>query len=102
MMIDSVPVPFLRHQGQAPLRDVCSSWASSSLRYKLLTLLKVVAWQQPAILALLTDHPVALLIADCVMAADERDQWERAQVKMTLKTGFNLAIVGRQDDSNAF
>lgn len=44
---------------------------------------------------------MVLLTADCVMAADERGQWERAQIKMTLKTDFNKAVVGRQDDSDA-
>ena len=76
MVNDCIPVPFLQYRGQALLRVVCDLWASSPLHCKLLTLLQVVAWWQLAGFALSTDHPVDLLITDCVMAADKRDDSE--------------------------
>lgn len=97
---DILPAPFLQYRRQALPRVVCGLWAGSALCCKLLTLLTVIARRQPAGFALPTDNPVIILICDCYYGKGTRGRRERTQVKVALKTDFNL-VVGGEDDSGA-
>ena len=98
-MNDVLPAPFIQYRRQALPRVVCSLATGSALCCKLLTLLNVIARRQSAGFAPHTDHPVVMLIGDCCYGGRTRGWRERRQVKMALKTDFNVAVVGGDNSS---